>query len=81
MPVDDHPVHESTKVNTEEFRYGCHNHQSRSSFYWAPSRIYNSGGTFSTQLIWIPNRASVECNYDLSAGDSGCEGCEHRRSN
>lgn len=76
-PVEDHPVHESTKIDSS-FRYGCHNRRGFSSGYYAPNRVYGYDGLYSIELRWIKFAMSTDCKFDLSDRDPGCEGCRHK---
>ena len=78
MPVDDHPVHEKTKINSD-WRYGCHNHLGRKGAgYWAPNRRYNPDGSFAIEYVWI---ATEWIEYDLcpaAHNHQGCTDCIHK---
>ena len=67
MPVDDHPVHESTKIDAD-FRYGCWNVPLRAEGYFA--HPWSVGGS-----SWVPFRMSHGCMYDLWKTDPACAGC------
>lgn len=81
MPVENHPVHEKTRIGAD-FRYGCHNRKDFASGYRAIDRVAGSNGY---EAVWhmcsvvIPFTMSRDCQYDLSASDAACEGCKHRR--
>lgn len=77
MPVDDHPVHESTKKSAD-YKYGCNNKKRPSGGYYAPNRSYGFDGTFTVELKWIPFVMSKECKYDLSQTDRACADCKHK---
>lgn len=77
VPVDDHPVHEKTKI-TSDFRYGCHNHKPYAKGYYAPDREYRPDGTYYLRLVFIPHTMSARCKYDLNKNDSACKGCRHK---
>lgn len=82
MPVDDHPVHPSTKKGPD-FRYGCWNRGEYAESYYAPQRTAGTDGykpTFWLERVRIPFRMSRPCQYDLSATDWMCEGCKRRKS-
>lgn len=74
MPVDDHPVHEKTKIGSD-FRYGCHNHAPFANGYYAPDRVYRPDGTFYVIQTFIPFVMSKRCNYDLK-NDPACKDCK-----
>ena len=77
MPVDDHPVHESTKI-TGDFRYGCWNGSRDFVGYVAYNRELNLlTGNFELKAVWIDHNLSKECRYDLSTRDKACAGCLH----
>ena len=81
MPVDDHPVHPSTKVGPD-WRYGCWNREEYTEAYSAPNRRSGANGyepTFWMERVRIPFRMSRPCQYDLSATDWMCEGCKRRK--
>ena len=75
MPVDDHPVHEKTKIG-KDFRYGCHNHKPFNKGYYAPDRIYRPDGTFYIVQKFIPFVMSRNCKFDLSRTDPACRDCK-----
>ena len=80
MPVEDHPVHPSTKKGTD-FRYGCWNRDEFSEAYYAMQRTSGTDGfkpTWWLERVRIPFRMSRQCQYDLSANDKNCEGCKRR---
>lgn len=75
-PVDDHPVHEKTKIG-KDFRYGCHDHKPFSKGYYAPDRVYKPDGTFYLIQTFIPFVMSRACKYDLK-NDPACRDCKWR---
>ena len=77
MPVDDHPVHEKTRISSD-FRYGCHNRKPYDDGYYAPDRIYRGNGTYYQVLTFIKRTLSTDCRYDR-ADDPACEGCNWRK--
>ena len=83
MPVDDHPVHPSTKKGPD-FRYGCWNRAEYKDAYRAPQRRHGSNGyiaIFEYEAVLVPNRMSRECmtaKTGWAATDPCCEGCERR---
>ena len=79
MPVDDHPVHESTKIDSS-FRYGCNNRKRPSGGYYAPNRVYGFDGAFTVELKWIRFRLSEPCQFDLAETDPGCADCRHKKN-
>ena len=66
MPVEDHPVHEKTKVGAD-FKYGCNNR--------APFKDSYIGSPWSKAVV-IKHVMSTDCRYDLATKDSGCFGCK-----
>lgn len=82
MPVEDHAVHEKTKVDGT-YRYGCHNRKDFADVYRAPQRFQTSDGyqaVFKHEAVAIPFTMSRECRFDRSLQDPWCEGCKHRGS-
>ena len=79
MPVTDHPIHQSTRIS-ESFRYGCHNRVGAKVGYLAPDgyAMGSSGATREVQLSYVEHTMSVECRYDMSLTDPGCDGCRNR---
>lgn len=75
-PVDDHPVHEKTKIGSD-FRYGCYNRKPFADGYYAKDRIYRGNGTFYEVLTYIKHVNTTECQYDRYATDPACAGCTH----
>lgn len=77
MPVEDHPVHERTKIGAD-FKYGCFNHPSRKgASYYAPNRIYRPNGTFlivqeKIETEWIEYE-TCPAKHD----HQGCLDCVH----
>ena len=67
MPVLDHEVHESVKIDSNA-RYGCFNRKPYADSYIANGRDI------------VPYRMSRECRFDMSLTDVMCEGCKHRGS-
>ena len=86
MPVDDHPVHPSTKVGPD-WRYGCWNREEYLEAYSAPNRRAGANGyepTFWMERVRIPFRMSRECmtaKTGWAAADPNCEGCKRRNPN
>lgn len=79
MPVDDHPVHEKTKISSD-FRYGCWNRKPFAEGYRAPNRYQTSDGyqaVFNIEAKFIPFVMSRDCKYDLAKTDRACAGCKH----
>ena len=77
MPVDDHPVHPSTKKG-QDYRYGCWNGSRDFYGYAAPDRVLNLlTGLYELKAVWIDHKLSKECRYDLFAKDPACAGCLH----
>jgi len=79
MPVLDHEVHESTKIDSTA-RYGCHNRKPYSYGYFAPDRIYRPDGSFYVVQTFMKYDMSRECRFDMSLTDPMCEECKHRGS-
>ncbi len=53
--------------------YACHN-TTRLQGYWAQEReatAFQPGSVW----VWIDNRMSRECRYDMRDTDKRCEGC------
>jgi len=48
----------------------------RKDGYYAPDRQYLPDGRYFDRLVFIPNRSSVECRYDMRPTDPKCAGCE-----
>lgn len=79
-PVEDHPVHERTRIDVTTYRHGCFNRPDYKDGYWAPDRRYYPDGRFEQSVVWIPFRMTKECKYDQSAVDPFCDECKHTRS-
>lgn len=79
MPVLDHEVHESVKIDSAA-RYGCHNRKPYGNGYFAPERLYRPDGSFYVIQSFIKYEMSRECRFDMSIKDPMCEGCKHRGS-
>lgn len=80
MAVEDHPVHDKTKIGPDN-RYGCYNRKDFTESYRAPHRRHGSNGyiaVFEIEAVKIPFRMSRECRYDMSLTDWQCEGCWRR---
>ena len=81
MPVEDHPVHSSTRID-DTFRYGCHNRNERTEAYYAQQRVAGTDGykpTWWLERIRIPFRMSRDCRYDMATTDLACSGCKWRK--
>ncbi len=74
MPVHDHEVHESVKVEVDA-PYGCQNSQAK-AFYYALCRDYQADGRFTVSLKKIENAMSKLCRYDKRKEDARCLGCQ-----
>lgn len=78
MPVEDHPVHPSTKIG-KDWRYGCWNHPPRKGAkYLAPTREYHPGGHYEERKVWI---ATEWIDYDTCPAaheHQGCTDCIHK---
>lgn len=79
MPVLDHEVHPSVKVGPAH-RYGCWNRNGHAPGYFAPRRRFFSNGSFEMGCVFVPDRMSQECRYDMSLTDPNCTDCKHRGS-
>lgn len=80
MPVEDHPVHPSTRKGAD-FRYGCWNRGEYASGYYAPNRVYGFDGAFSVELKWVRYTMSTPCitaQTGWAGSDPNCEGCKRR---
>ena len=53
------------------------NNKPRSNGYYVIVRKYNDGnsGIYYTELEYIPDVMSKECNYDKRSNDARCAGC------
>lgn len=76
MPVDDHPVHEKTRIAADTI-YGCHNRQPFAAGYYAPDRRYRPDGMFHTVQKRITHELSRDCKYD-QPNDPRCGDCNWR---
>ena len=76
MPVNDHPVHEST-IKKVDVKYGCFNRVMAKGYY-APQRDYRPDGAFYIRLVFIPHVMSTDCRYDFRRTDADCKGCKWR---
>ena len=87
MPVDDHPVHERTKIDTETFRYGCFNRKEYATGYFVLTRVPDehavqiegaSSQAYVLRSEWVPYRMSRDCataRTGQAATDPICSGC------
>lgn len=75
MPVDDHPIHESTRISADAV-YGCYNRQPFASGYFAPDRRYKADGTFYIIQTRIQYQNSHDCRYDMADTDPRCNDCK-----
>lgn len=75
MPVIDHPVHDTTRVNTTTWRYGCHNKKRTGQDYVVQCGWTEDG---RADLIYCRDVFSRECRYDFSLTDTACDGCHNR---
>lgn len=87
-PVEDHPVHHSTKVGSG-FRYGCHGKPRQRKTYQVKNGfvlIHVGGGRYESVQMWktIDDFGSIECRYDgghyAKQDDPACEGCQHYKT-
>lgn len=88
MPVDDHPVHESTKIDVDTFRYGCYNRAEYSEGYFVLVRVPDehavqianaSNQAYILRSAWVPFRMSRDCataRVGQAATDPACSGCK-----
>ncbi len=84
MPVDDHPVHESTKIDVATYRHGCHNHEPASGYYVLVREIDEtknvipkaSNRPYKLVQEFIPHRTSRDCKYDWRDSDPACTDCK-----
>lgn len=74
MPVEDHAVHEKTRIGTG-YKYGCWNRKPFAPGYVALDRYYKQDGTFVVTQRFIQHRMSETCRYDMASKDKHCEGC------
>lgn len=80
MPVEDHPVHELTRL-APGAKWGCYNRPARfKPEYPAPNRRYCPDGTFDVVCVAVPFRMSHDCRHDGSLEDPRCAGCRHQGS-
>lgn len=80
-PVEDIDVHEKVKIGAD-FRYGCHSSRNptKSLGYYAPNRVYNELGTFTTELEFIPHTNTTKCrSFALWDTDHACSDCKSER--
>lgn len=78
MPVEDHPVHEKTRIG-KDFRYGCFDRDEYNKGYWAPDRVWGDDGQFTVGLKWIPYKMSRGCltaETGQALTDPNCQGCK-----
>jgi len=71
MPVENHDVHESVKIDSS-FRYGCHNRKPYAYSYVA--------SPWGNNRMIVNHVMSRECRFDMSLRDPACDGCQHRGS-
>lgn len=84
MPVDDHPVHERTKIDVDTFRYGCYNHTPADGYFvlvrvpdeHAVQVANASNQGYILRSAWIPHRMSRDCKYDQRFNDPACTDCK-----
>lgn len=77
-PVEDHPVHPSTKKG-KDFRYGCWNRKPFMASYYAPNRKMGSSGyepIFFYERVRVAHRMTVKCQYDMAETDPFCNSCQ-----
>ncbi len=76
-PVEDHPIHESTRKhginppcwnNRKPFKPG----------YYAEDRYYQSDGQWSRIKKWVPHKMTTECQQPGTGytPDAGCVNCK-----
>jgi hypothetical protein len=76
MPGLEHPVSAMTR-RADSDPYGCAN-KPRSRGYYATDRSYHPGGTYNLAPVWVEDRMSAECRYDMSLSDPRCGTCRKR---
>lgn len=80
MPVDDHPVHPSTKKGAD-WRYGCWNRGEFKGFYTmlvGEYQNYNGNEGYVLVEKEVENRMSRDCKTAATgwaATDPWCQGC------
>lgn len=76
MPVIDHEIHESVKINADD-PYGCSNREGFAEGYYAPNRYYREDGTYREEQVFVPHRTSTSCrNFYLWGVDPRCAVCK-----
>ncbi len=80
MPVEDSPVHPSTKIGLD-YRYGCWNRKPFKATYPAIVRKYSDDmrKLLGFQVVDVEHRLTTDCRYDLSAADPYCNSCQLAR--
>ncbi len=76
MPVEDHPVHPHT-IGSE--RYEACQRKVRTDGYWARNGSHKTAPPADT-WIFVQDKMSVECRYDMSLTDPKCSGCSQQGS-
>lgn len=85
MPVDEHPVHDRTKIDTETYRHGCYNHEPAVGYFVlgrAPDNhaVQIKGASNQAYILcsqWIPHRMTRDCAHARTGGaqtDPACGG-------
>lgn len=75
-PVDDHPVHDRTRIKAG-FKYGCFDKPRVAIGYIAFDRQYREDGTFVIVQKFISNEMSKPCrSFYLWDTDPYCAGCD-----
>ena len=79
MPVEDHPVHPSTRID-EAFRWQCNNRPPFAKGYMAPdgyAPAYAGATQMHVQMKFVRHEMTTTCQNDIRATDAGCRGCKH----
>lgn len=74
MAVKDHPVHEKTRISSDD-PYGCSNAK-RKHGYWTYQRTYYEDGSFSMGYSYIEDVMSRLCRSMRRAVDPRCGSCK-----
>lgn len=74
MPVEDHPIHPSTR-HGEGFRYGCNNDNAKPAGYYVLTRYYFNDGRYELRNEYIGNTASTACRNMSYDTDPACRDC------
>lgn len=85
MPVDDHPVHASTKIDVDTYRHGCYNHTPADGYFVlvrVPDEhaVQMKGASNQPYILrseWIPHRTTRDCAHartGAAQADPACGG-------